>query len=319
MIDYKKAPYIELEDYKAPKGINSNYIIMPDGKKIRLIYWRNLSKDKINRGTILLQQGHNEFIEKYYETIQELLERNFNVVAFDWRGQGLSDRMIKGKKKQYIKDFEIHDDDLNYIINEVIKDNFSKPLIAIAHSMGGCILLSSLFKNPDTFDGMILSAPMLGFRNEHLLMSLIPIFKFFFKKTSYFPLSRPNMGIESPFLNNGLTTDPYRYKRTQRLVRKKPEIRLWGVTIGWVNAVKKRLSYLRKKSLKNEIQTEILIFNSINDKVVNPNNTITIGRKFKNCEVINLPEVEHEIFMEKGIHRKHMWIKIDNFFKKLNI
>ena len=87
MIDYQEAPYLELDNYKAPKGIKCIFIPMDDNKKIRLAYWQNSSMQSKIRGTILLQQGHNEFIEKYFETIQELLNRNFNVVCFDWRGQ----------------------------------------------------------------------------------------------------------------------------------------------------------------------------------------------------------------------------------------
>ena len=107
-MESQSAPYIELEDYKAPKGINSVFLYMRDKIKIRLIYWKNSKLTEKNMGTVLLQQGHNEFIEKYFETIQELLDRGFNVVCFDWRGQGLSDRMIKDTNKQYIEDFKIH-------------------------------------------------------------------------------------------------------------------------------------------------------------------------------------------------------------------
>ena len=93
---------------------------MQDGKKIRLMYW---TKDK-SSGTIILQQGHNEFIEKYFETIQDLLDRNYNVVCFDWRGQGMSDHMISDINKQFIDDFKIHDEDLTYLINFFIKKIF---------------------------------------------------------------------------------------------------------------------------------------------------------------------------------------------------
>ena len=125
------------------------------------------------------------------------------------------------------------------------------------------------------------------------------------------------MGKETPFKGNDLTNDPFRYKRTQRLVRLKPEIRLWGVTITWVNAVKKIFSSIRKKSLKLEINTKVLIFNSINDKVVSPKKTIEMANRLKNCEVINLPDIEHEIFMEKSIHRKKMWNELDIFLNNL--
>ena len=149
MIEYQKAPYLELDHYKAPQGIKAIFIPMKDGKKIRLAYWKDVKKN--NKGTILLQQGHNEFIEKYFETIQDLIDRNYNVVSFDWRGQGMSDHMISDLHKQYIENFDIHDQDLTYIINSFIKKNFPGPLIGLGHSMGGCLMLSSLKQHQNDF------------------------------------------------------------------------------------------------------------------------------------------------------------------------
>ena len=315
MLDFEIAPYLELKDYKAPKGVKSYFVNMNDGKKIRLIYWKKKTYSNDIRGTILLQQGHNEFVEKYYETIQEFLDRNFNVVCFDWRGQGLSDRMINEHNKQFIEDFDIHDNDLDYIINSIIKVNFPKPLIGIGHSMGGCILLSSLFLKQNNFDAMILSAPMLGFKNEKILMYLLPILNLFYNKKSFFPFSKPNMGDEIPFQNNDLTKDELRYKRTQKLVKLNPKIRLWGITITWVNAVKKRLNLIRKESLNTKINIKLLIFNSINDRVVDSKKTNEIAKRLNNCNLINLFDIEHEIFMERDIHRKKMWDEIDKFLK----
>ena len=315
MLDYQKAPYIELEDYKAPKGINAIYIPMKDGKRIRLIYWRNIEPIANSRGTILLQQGHNEFIEKYFETIQELLERNFNVVSFDWRGQGMSDKMTTEKHKQFIEDFRIHDEDLHLIIESIINKNFPKPLIGIGHSMGGCLMLSALKKNGKKFHKMILSAPMLGFKNEILLMPLIFFSNIFSSKNNFVIGSKPNMGKETPFKGNDLTSDQRRYLRTQQLVRKNNDIRLWGITNAWAKATKDRLNLIRKTGWAESIDNNILFINSLNDKVVSPKRIISMAKRLKNSKIVNFESCEHEIFMENDNHRKKMWNEIDNFLE----
>ena len=61
-----------------------------------------VAKKEKSTGTVLLQQGHNEFIEKYLETIQEFIDRGYSVVCFDWRGQGMSERMIDDIHKSFI-------------------------------------------------------------------------------------------------------------------------------------------------------------------------------------------------------------------------
>tara|TARA_B100000965_G_scaffold398634_1_gene417102 strand:+ start:1319 stop:2260 length:942 start_codon:yes stop_codon:yes gene_type:complete len=312
MQDHEKAPYLELDNYKAPIGIKSNYIKMKDGKRIRLISWK-LFNDNEGSGTILIQQGHNEFIEKYYETIQEFIDRKYNVVAFDWRGQGMSERMIDDNRKQYIEDLNIHIDDLEFILNNVIFKNFNKPLIGIGHSMGGCIILSALKFHADKFDKIILSAPMLGFRSEKLLMILIDIFYLFLPKNLFLPGSKPNMGKETPFNENDLTTDEKRYKRTQKLVRLKKDIRLWGITIAWAKAVKNQFKIIRNEEWLKNIKSEILIINSTNDRVVSSKHIIETAEKLRNKKIINFKNCEHEIFMEKDIHRKKLWREIDNF------
>ncbi len=315
MLDFKKAPFLDLEDYKPPEGENFLYIPMQDNKRIRLAYWK-LPNNKISKGTILLQQGHNEFIEKYYETIKELIDRNFNIVTFDWRGQGLSDRMIKNENKQYIEDFSIHCQDLSYIINEIIIDKFPGPLIGLGHSMGGHLLLLYQEREQNKFSSLILSAPMLGFKYERVLFFIATMIKNFANKENYFFLSKPNMGKETPFTQNDLTSDYERYTRTQRLVRKLPKIRLWGVTNAWICAAKDSFIKIRKKTWAKKIETPIYIVNPLNDKVVSSDKTIEMAKKLKNCKVFNISNCEHEILMEKDQLRNQFWNIFDNYMTK---
>ena len=57
------------------------------------------------RGTVALFQGHNEFIEKYFEVIDELRGRGFAVATMDWRGQGGSDRALRNPTKGHVRRF----------------------------------------------------------------------------------------------------------------------------------------------------------------------------------------------------------------------
>ena len=313
-LNFKKAPYIELDDYKAPKGIKSYFVPMDDGIRLRVCQWINTSKEK--KGTILLQQGHNEFIEKYYETIQEFLDKNYSVISFDWRGQGMSDHQIDDIHKAFIKDFERHDTDLKYILEEIIEKNFSKPLIGIGHSMGGCLMLSAFHDHPNRFSKGILSAPMLGFKNEKFLKTASSLMNFFRKDTDYLLGSKPNMGKEIQFQDNDLTSDTERYKRNIFLVRKQPNIRLWGVTNAFAKAVNKRLKIMRKNNWAEEIDIDILIINNTKDRVVDSEKINLMEKRLKKSKIINFDKTEHEIFMEKNKFRKIMWKEIDIFLNK---
>ena len=79
---YEKAPLIETKDYRAPKNGNVFFYNTLDKKKIRVGVWYPIGfkENSSSRGTIFLQQGHNEFIEKYFEVIQEFLNRKLIVI-----------------------------------------------------------------------------------------------------------------------------------------------------------------------------------------------------------------------------------------------
>ena len=312
---YEKAPIIETKDFKSPKDGYLFFYKNLDKKKIRVGIWcpENNTKTFSAKGTILLQQGHNEFIEKYFEVIQEFLNREFIVICFDWRGQGMSDRMIDNQNKAYIKSFKKHDNDLNEILSNIIKPYFPEPLIGIGHSMGGCLMLSGFYNNIDKFNLGILSAPMLGFRNEKFLRSVSSVMNIFAKDTDYLIGSKPNMGQETPYEENDLTTDRFRYKRTQSLVRIHPSLRLWGVTNAFARAVNERFKIIRQEGWVEKIGTRILVLNNLKDRVVDAKKIETTTLRLPNKEIVTFPDTEHEIFMEKDIHREKMWQKIDTF------
>ena len=73
-------------------GGTATFLRMADGVRLRLACFP-ASGEKAS-GTVLMLAGFTEFIEKGLESIAALQQRGFGVVTFDWRGQGLSDRLL---------------------------------------------------------------------------------------------------------------------------------------------------------------------------------------------------------------------------------
>src|SRR5690242_19711300 len=116
------------------------------------------------RGLCLLLNGQTEFIEKYFEIIDELRERGFSVATMDWRGQGGSTRMTEDSRKSFVGDFSEYDDDLDTLLNWIVTPMLGdgeKP-VALAHSMGAHVLLRHLVRKPTSFAACVLSAPMIA-------------------------------------------------------------------------------------------------------------------------------------------------------------
>ena len=133
------------------------FLPLPDGGVLRFALW---SPDTAQpRGTILLLGGRAEFIEKYWETIGELTQRGFMVCSFDWRGQGLSSRLLADHRKGHIASFDTYLEDLALIVAHVVKPRMQPPLIVLAHSMGGHLALHFILALVAALTGGILEGP----------------------------------------------------------------------------------------------------------------------------------------------------------------
>ena len=128
-----------MDNFLPPKNFRSFFFTTKDKTKLRVAIWNEESK----KGTIVLQSGRGEFIEKYYEIVEDLINLGFCVAMFDWRGQGLSDRLTSNHYVGYVNTFADYENDLLEILGKVYR-GLPKPWIGMGHSMGGCIVLSSL-------------------------------------------------------------------------------------------------------------------------------------------------------------------------------
>src|ERR1700760_3528390 len=116
------------------------------------------------RGVCVLLNGQTEFIEKYFEVIDELRNRGYAVATMDWRGQGGSARVLEDSRKGFVGDFAEYDEDLDTLLNWIVTPMLKpgeKPL-ALAHSMGAHNLLRTLARKPGSFARVVLNAPMIA-------------------------------------------------------------------------------------------------------------------------------------------------------------
>jgi len=121
---------------------------------------------------VLLLNGRTEFIEKYLEPVQELQRRGFAVWSLDWRGQGLSSRLLPNLLPGHAVSFGDHLDDLDLLLDRLVLPGLGgqakggPPLVLLAHSMGGHLGARLLARRPGLFARAILSAPMMDFRRK---------------------------------------------------------------------------------------------------------------------------------------------------------
>ena len=141
-----------------PENVVTGTIKTPDGAELRFARWAPPAGRK---GTVCVFTGRSEQIEKYFETVRDLRDRGFAVAMIDWRGQGHSSRRLRDPRKGYVRDFADFEIDVETFVQQVVLPDCPPPYFALAHSMGGAVMLRLAHAGKRWFDRMVLSAPMI--------------------------------------------------------------------------------------------------------------------------------------------------------------
>jgi lysophospholipase len=267
-------------------------------------------------GTCILLNGQTEFIEKYFEVIDELRGRGFAVAALDWRGQGGSQRPFPDAPlKGYVRDFACYDADLEVFMAQIVTPMLRGPErpIAVAHSMGGHNLLRYLSRHPGRIKAAVFSAPMVMFSTRGQPLWLVRAVAgtmcragrsgdFVWGVAGRDPLTLA-------FKDQIVTSDAARFQRTKNILAQHPDLRLAGPTWGWVAAALRSIAALEPES----IATPSLLCGAGNDRVVLSDATRRFAEAMPHGHYVAIEGAEHEILMERDEVRARFWRAFDDF------
>ncbi|MFC1815279.1 alpha/beta fold hydrolase [Thermodesulfobacteriota bacterium] len=270
-------------------------------------------------GSIVLLGGRREFLEKYFETIVELNQRRFDVYGLDWRGQGLSTRLLPNQHKGYVQSYEDYINDLSLFVINVIQPRAVAPISILAHSMGGHIALRFLHDHPGLVHRVILVAPMIDILTHSFPRWLVKIFTRLAVATglatAYVVGSRDYNAADHNFNGNRLTSDPERFMDEKKAIAANPELALGDVTYGWFRATLTSIDILNQPGYTDSIETPIQIISAGSDGVVSIEAQKALCDKLPNCRMKIIPGARHEILKETDSIRSAFWDVFDNFIK----
>ena len=290
-------------------------VISADGARLRTARFA-ADPDVRACGTCVLLNGQTEFIEKYFEVIDELRGRGFAVATLDWRGQGGSGRLVPGAPlKAHIHDFAEYEADLGALMEQVVAPMMTggtQP-IALAHSMGGHILLRYLMTNSVRIKAAVCCAPMVQFSTRDqpswlvhgvtwVMMALGRSKDFVWTMARRDPLCLT-------FADQIVTSDPVRFQRTKDFLALHPDLRLAGPTWGWVAAAYRSIAGLAAPA----IATPVLMCGAGHDRVTLTNGTRRFSEGMPRGSYLEIPDAEHEILMERDVFRAQLWEAFDRF------
>ena len=278
-------------------------------------------------GSLLLIQGRGGYLEKYQPTIIQLLQRNLEVVSFEWRGQGLSDRLIPGSEAGHINDFADYVEDLERIVSELFAPDRDDPVhdrrYLLAHSMGAHVLLRWLAA--DHPDGG-------GFRQAWLTATLIK------PNTSPYPRWVARLlsqcfcliGKDKDYVFGGGPFDAKSFEQVVfsdlnsnaeqvtyelQCLLDNPGLRLGSATFGWLNQLFRSMAWLQTPGCLERITLPITQFLAGDEQVVDNLAAQRLQGRLQQGRLIEVPHSKHDLLLERGAVNAPLWAEIDRALK----
>ena len=272
-----------------------------------------------NRGTVVLQGGRTEFYEKYAETIAHLLDRGFQVWSMDWRGQGLSARLLPERHKGYIDGYDTYLKDLHFFLQSKVLPSAPRPLILMGHSMGGHLALRYMREHQGLFAAAALSAPMIAIQSapfpDPIFRGLTAAGCRLGMRTWYAPGQHDFNAEDRDFSNNRITSCPIRFQKILDCIQNNPDLALGGATFGWLYESIKSMAILRQRSYASQIIDPVLIVSATDEKIVSPQAQVELAHWMPQCRLVSISGCEHELLQEVDVVQTLFWEAFDAFLE----
>ncbi|MEL7343755.1 MAG: alpha/beta hydrolase [Pseudomonadota bacterium] len=288
---YETAPFYETQA-QGPQGGVAHWAHAEDGVRIRVGGWNAGSK-----GTAVIFNGRNEFIEKYGRTAADFAKAGYATATLDWRSQGLADRLSDDPMLGYVDNFPDFQKDAAALYAYLEDQGFPKPWHLIGHSMGGLISLRAV-QTAHPFASVTFSAPMWAI-NYGKFAPIATVLawggkKLGFEKRFVIGAGPVSYTGATSFEDTGLTNDPEMYKWMQMLVAI-PGLDVGGPSYGWVYAAQQEMNAM--KPAKSPGIPALLAVGD-NDTIVINDVAVARVSNWPDATVLPLSPCKHEPFME---------------------
>lgn len=293
--------HAELAD--GPPGGAAVWTRADDGVRLRVGGWRSEA-----RGTVLIFNGRREYIEKYGRAAREFAARGLALLTLDWRGQGLSDRLLDDPLPGHVEKFSDYQRDVAALLEVAAAQDYPRPWFLLGHSMGGAIGLRALLEGLDV-PAAAFSAPMWGIRLSAALRPVARIItglgRAVGRGESYTPgFTADPASVIPPFPLNTLTGDREYYEWMNHQTEACPALMVGGPSLRWLDealAECKRLAAARPPDVPSYIA-----FGS-RELVIDTAAVRRLAERFPRARLEEYPGARHEIMMETPEHRQRFF------------
>ena len=304
------APLVSVPQAPVPTGGAVEWFTGQHGVRLRAAVFSPPGKA---RGSIVLSPGRTEAIEKYFEVVSALQARGFVVLVHDWRGQGLSHRMLGERLKGHAAGFEPFLADYQALLAH-FADRLPGPWIAMGHSMGGCLTALALGHGENRFSAAVLSAPMFGILTGGMpkgLTKTLTKIMIALGQGSAYVLGDPGKPFDNDFSANVLTHDKARFERSHAIITANPDLALGAPTWRWLDFAFRACAWLAKSPSLTRIAIPVLVFSAGEEALVDNIEQAHVTARLPQGRLIAVPGAFHEILMETDALSAPFWAEFD--------
>jgi lysophospholipase len=304
---------VSIPSNPVPDNVVSGTIKTSDGIDLRFARWAPPANRK---GTVCVFAGRGEYIEKYFETVRDLRDRGFAVAMIDWRGQGHSARQLRNPRKGYVRRFSDYEIDVEAFVQQVVLPDCPPPYFALAHSMGGAVMLRLAYSGKRWFDRIVLTAPMIdlpGRRTSFPIRTLLRTMRLAGMGGRYIPGGDNELVGMVPFADNMVTSDPVRYARNATILEEDPTLGLASPTVAWADTAFRGMHGFRAMDYPSRIRQPILMLAASNDSVVSTPAIEEFAYHLRAGSHLVIAGAKHEILQEQDRYRAQFWAAFDAF------
>lgn len=268
-----------------------------DGLRLRATHWAAGGAS----GSVLLFPGRTEYAEKYNRLAQDLNAAGLDVLTIDWRGQGMSDRLLPDPRPGHVERFADYQRDVVELVVAAQERDLPQPWHMLAHSMGGAIGLAALHGGLPV-SSAVFSAPMWGLSLSNIMTRLARGMIAVSRRTGRRLGIAPGSGGLAPYLlqqgfsDNLLTGDGLAWGRVVAEAVAWPDLTIGGVTYHWLSEA---LDECQRLAGLPALPLPVLAGLGARERIVSPEAIRLRIAGWPGGQLLELPDCRHEPMMER--------------------
>lgn len=270
------------------------WMMSTDGQRLRGAFWPGGQ-----RGTVLILPGRTEYIERYGCVANALMQRGFSTLTLDYRGQGLSDRLMSPEDRGHIGEFQDYQLDVAAMLRLAKHIDCPKPFFLFASSMGGCIALRALHDGLPV-NAAVINAPMWGIAMSGAERFAARTIGALFQNTAIGQWRVPstpkaNLVLSQPFDGNPGTRSAEMYNYLQDQARALPQMTVTGPSFRWLYQA---LSEIDTLTAMRPPDVPTVTFLGTDEDTIDPVPVHDMMQVWPNGRLVIIPGARHEVFLD---------------------